>query len=238
MPSKPRFNLTGVPQHIIQRGNNREPCFYSADDYRHYLDDLKYSALKNRCRIHAYVLMTSHVHLLVTPMIEGGISQMMQALDRRYVKYFNETHNRSGTLWDGCFKSSLIDSDIYLLTCMCYIELNPVRANMVSHPGEYKWSSYQQNAQECTDTFIRVHPIYKTLGETEDERRYVYRELFQRHLDNDVIHQIRDALNHELVLGRSYFKDRIEEITSRQTRLKRAGRSRVEEACAEYYLLD
>ena len=237
MPRKPRFNLSGVPQHIIQRGNNREPCFYSARDYQRYLDDLKHSALKYHCKIHAYVLMTNHVHLLITPMIENGVSQMMQALGRRYVKYFNQTHNRSGTLWEGRFKSSLIDSDIYLLSCMCYIELNPVRAKMVVHPGEYRWSSYRQNAQTGGDKFIGTHPIYRTLGETGDERRYVYRGLFQRHLDNDVIHQMRDALNHELVLGRSYFKDKIEEITNRQVRLRKPGRPRVEEVCAEYYVL-
>ena len=126
MPRKPRFNLPGVPQHIIQRGNNREPCFYSIQDYQQYLEDLKTSALKYDCRIHAYVLMTNHVHLLITPMIENGISQMMQALGRRYVKYINATYNRTGTLWEGRYKASLIDSDMYLLTCMCYIELNPV----------------------------------------------------------------------------------------------------------------
>ena len=203
MPRKPRFNLSGVPQHNIQRGNNREPCFYSIEDHQQYLDDLKRSASKYYCRIHAYVLMTNHVHLLVTPMIENGVSQMMQALGRRYVHYFNKTHNRTGTVWQGHYKSSLIDSDVYLLTCMCYIELNPVRAKMVVHPGDYRWSSYRWNAQDYEDKLIRCHPIYKTLGETPDERQFVYRELFQRHLDNDVIHQIRDALNHERVLGRS-----------------------------------
>ncbi len=234
MSRKPRFNLSGVPQHIIQRGNTRESCFYSIEDYQQYLDDLKQSAFKYHCRIHAYVLMTNYVHLLVTPMIEEGVSQMMQALGRHYVHYFNQTHNRTGALWERHFKSSLIDSDIYLLTCMCYIELNPVRAQMVVHPGEYRWSSYRGNAQDKEDKVIRCHPIYKTLGETSDERQFVYRELFQRHLDNDIIHQIRDALNHELVLGRSRFKDRIEKITKRQTRLCLPGRPRVEEVCAEY----
>lgn len=238
MPRKPRFNLPGIPQHIIQRGNNREPCFYSEKDYLQYLEDLKQSASKYHCRIHAYVLMTNHVHLLVTPMIEDGVSQMMQSLDQRYVKYFNQAHKRAGTIWEGRFKSSLIDSDIYLLTCMCYIELNPVRANMVMHPGDYRWSSYQRNAQVSDDKLIESHPIYRTLGETGDERRFVYRELFQRHLDNDVIHQIRDALNHELVLGRSRFKDRIEEIAKQQARLGLPGKSRVEEVCAEYFVFN
>ena len=139
MPRKPRFNLIGIPQHVIQRGNNREPCFYAEQNYRRYLDDLREVAEKYRCRIHAYVLMTNHVHILVTPMVEYGISQMMQALGRRYVYYINMTYKRTGTLWEGRFKASLIDSDAYLLTCMRYIELNPIRANMVSHPGEYQW---------------------------------------------------------------------------------------------------
>lgn len=236
MPPKPRFNVPGIPQHIIQRGNNRDPCFYSEVDYRRYLDDLRESASKFHCRIHAYVLMKNHVHLLLTPMVENGVSQMMQTLARRYATYFNQTYNRTGTLWDGHFKSSLIDSDIYLLTCMCYIELNPVRARLVEHPGEYKWSSYTGNAQTDDETFISYHPIYLALSETGDDRRYVYRELFQRHLDNDVIHQIRDALNHELVLGRSHFKDKIEEIANRQARLGKPGRSGVEEGFVDYYV--
>ena len=148
MPRKPRFNIVGIPQHVIQRGNNREPCFYSEQDYQRYLKDLSDSAKKHDCRIHAYVLMTNHVHLLVTPMVEHGISNMMQALGRRYVYYINKNYQRSGTLWEGRYKASLIDSERYLLTCMRYIELNPVRAKMVEHPGEYPWSSYQANAQK------------------------------------------------------------------------------------------
>ena len=159
MPRKPRFNLIGIPQHVIQRGNNREPCFYAEQDYRRYLNDLREVAKKYRCRIHAYVLMTNHVHTLVTPMMEYGISQMMQALGRRYVYYINKTYKRTGTLWEGRYKASLIDSDAYLLTCMRYIELNPIRANMVSHPGEYRWSSYQANAQNGDDPLLDNHPL-------------------------------------------------------------------------------
>ncbi len=236
MPPKPRFNVPGIPQHIIQRGDNRDPCFYSEQDYRRYLDDLRESASKHHCRIHAYVLMTNHVHLLVTPMVENGVSQMMQTLARRYVKYFNSTYDRTGPLWQGRFKSSLIDSDIYLLTCMCYIELSPVRAQLVEHPGEYEWSSYKSNAQTGDEPFISYHPIYIALSETDNDRRYVYRELFQRHLDNDVIHQIRDALNHELVLGRKHFKAKIEEIANTQARLGKPDRSGVEEGFVDYYV--
>ena len=236
MPRKPRFNLIGLPQHVIQRGNNREPCFYAEIDYRRYLEDLTESAVKFNCRIHAYVLMTNHVHLLVTPMAEYSVSQMMQALGRRYVFYVNKTYTRTGTLWEGRYKSSLIDSDRYLLTCMRYIELNPVRAHMVDHPGEYKWSSYHANAQGLEDVLIDHHPLYQELGATTEIRQAAYRELFRHHLDNKTLHEIRASLNHELVLGRSYFKDKIEEITKRQTRLGQPGRPKIEEEAGIYWI--
>ena len=236
MPRKPRFNLVGIPQHVIQRGNNREPCFFSEEDYRHYLEDLQASAEKFHCRIHAYVLMTNHVHLLVTPMVDSGVSQMMQALGRRYVYFVNKTYKRTGTLWEGRYKASLIDSDRYLLTCMRYIELNPVRANMVNHPGDYKWSSYPANGQGGIDSIIEYHPLYTELGSSAEVRQAAYRELFRYHMDNDTVHEIRESLNHELVLGRTYFKDRIEEITKRQTRLGQPGRPRVEEEEGVYWV--
>jgi putative transposase len=236
MPRKPRFTLPGVPQHVIQRGNNREPCFLAESDYRRYLEDLQACTEKCECRIHAYVLMTNHVHLLVTPMQEQRIAEMMQALGRRYVYYINKTYRRTGTLWEGRYKASLIDSEAYLLTCMRYIELNPVRAEMVSHPGEYKWSSYGTNAQGRADALLSPHPLYTALGTTAAERQHAYRELFRHHLDNDLLHEIREALNHELVLGRSYFKDKIEAMTQRQTRLGMPGRPRVEEEAGVYYI--
>jgi len=236
MPRKPRFNLVGIPQHVIQRGNNRDPCFYAEEDYRRYLDDLEAAAKKYHCCVHSYVLMTNHVHLLVTPMMDHGISQMMQALGRRYVYYINHTYHRTGTLWEGRYRSSLIDSDQYLLTCMRYIELNPVRATMVAHPGEYKWSSYKTNAQNVVDGLIEYHPVYKGLGTSEHIRQAAYRELFQNHIDNDTLHEIRAALNHELVLGRSYFKDKIEEMTNRQTRSGVSGRPMIGEDDAVYFV--
>jgi len=236
MPRKSRFNLVGIPQHVIQRGNNREPCFYAEEDYRRYLDDLKNSAEKYGCKVHAYVLMTNHVHLLVTPMCLNAISDMMQALGRRYVYYMNKTYKRTGTLWEGRYKSSLVDSDHYLLTCMRYIELNPVRANMVEHPGEYKWSSYHANTCNNVDELITGHPLYIDLSSILEERLHAYRELFRNYLDDDTLHDIRDSLNHELVLGRSYFKDMIEDITQRQTRLGVSGRPSVNEPNSIYYV--
>lgn len=234
MPRKPRFTLAGVPQHVIQRGNNREPCFLSEQDYRRYLDDLKTVAEKYHCQIHAYVLMTNHVHLLVTPLQQHGIGHMMQALGRRYVYYVNKTYRRTGTLWEGRYKASLVDSEAYLLSCMRYIELNPVRAEMVHHAGEYKWSSYGANAHGKFDALLTTHPLYTALGCNDTERQHAYRELFRHYLNTDLIHDIRDALNHELVLGRSYFKDRVQAMTQRQTRPGIPGRPRVEEEAAFY----
>ena len=236
MPRKPRFTLPGIPQHIIQRGNNREPCFLVEQDYRRYLDELQTTTEKYHCRIHAYVLMTNHVHLLMTPMREEGIGDTMQALGRRYVYYINKTYQRTGTLWEGRYKASLVDSEGYLLTCMRYIELNPVRAQMVSHPGEYKWSSYGANAQGREVALLSPHPLYAALGASPADRQQAYRELFRYHMDSDLLHEIRDALNHELVLGRSYFKDKIEAMTQRQTRMGISGRPRVEEEGGAYYI--
>ena len=237
MPRKPRFNLIGIPQHVIQRGNNREPCFYAEDDYQRYLESLDLSAKKFDCRVHSYALMTNHVHLLVTPMSDYGVSQMMQALGRRYVCYINKTYNRTGTLWEGRYKSSLIDSDAYLLTCMRYIELNPVRARMVEHAGEYRWSSYRVNAQGENDLLINPHPLYLELGSTGEIRQEAYRELFRHHVDDGTLHDIRDALNHERVLGRSYFIDKIEEVTQRRIRPGTPGRPwSVEDEQGAYYV--
>lgn len=240
MARKPRFSLPGIPQHVIQRGNNREPCFYAEDDYYRYLNDLKQALGRNDCRLHAYVLMTNHVHLLLTPMSEHGVSHLMQDVGRKYVRYINHTYRRSGTLWEGRYKASLVDSEAYLLTCMRYIELNPLRANMVAHPGEYRWSSYVCNANGKDNALVTPHPLYKQLGADPVSCQYAYRELFRQHMDHTVIHDIREALNQELVLGREDFKDRIEQMAKRQARPGRSGRPRsdgVEEAMSDYYVL-
>lgn len=237
MPRKPRFLLPGLPQHIIQRGNNREPCFYAEEDYSRYLLDLDNALTNNNCALHAYVLMTNHVHLLVTPFSECGLSNMMQDLGRKYVSYINHTYKRSGTLWEGRFKASLVDTDAYLLTCMRYIELNPVRADMITHPGEYKWSSYAHNAQGKLSDIITHHPIYMSLHEDKNLRQASYRGLFRDYIDNTTLHEIRDAVNQELVLGREDFKDKIEQMTNRQTRRGKDGRPRIEETQASYIIL-
>ena len=229
MPRKPRFILPGIPQHVIQRGNNRAPCFFTDADYQRYLDDLAAAAVKYQCQIHAYVLMTNHVHLLVTPLVDYGISYMMQALGRRYVRYINKRYQRTGTLWEGRYKSSLIDSDQYLLICMRYIELNPVRARMVEHPGDYPWSSYWANAIEDSNGLIDEHAVFSALASRRSDRKHAYRELFRHYMDEETIHQIRENLNRELALGTAEFKDRIERITHRQTRLGKPGRPSIRE---------
>ena len=163
MARLPRYVIPGQPQHVIQRGNNRDIIFVADEDYRFYLQKLEDACKKYNCDIHAYVLMTNHVHLLLTPQSENGISQVMQSLGRSYVQYFNFRYRRSGTLWEGRYKATLLDSESYLLTCSRYIELNPVRAQMVKDPGEYPWSSFGFNALGQADNLITPHAVYKTI---------------------------------------------------------------------------
>ena len=154
MPRLPRYVLPGVPQHIIQRGNNRQAIFACEDDYSVYLDWLKRAAEQYGLAIHAYVLMTNHVHLLATPDAEDSIGKTLQSLGRRYVQYFNRRYGRTGTLWESRYRATVIDSESYLLACSRYIELNPVRAAMVGEPGEYPWSSYRCNAMGQEDGLV------------------------------------------------------------------------------------
>ena len=160
MTRLPRIALPSIPQHVIQRGNNRQPCFYADDDYHFYLECLGEAARKYHVSIHAYVLMTNHVHLLLTPAAMTGVSQVMQTLGRRYVRYINHTYRRSGTLWEGRYHASLVQADHYLLTCYRYIELNPVRAGMTDDPAGYRWSSYRCNALGQPDKLIEPHEYY------------------------------------------------------------------------------
>ncbi len=229
MSRKPRFVLPGVPQHVIQRGHNREACFFAEADYLRYRQDLSDAAQKNQVTLHAYVLMTNHVHLLATPDHAYSITHMMQDLGRKFVRYMNRTYRRTGSLWEGRFKASLVDSERYLLTCMRYIEMNPVRAGMVEHPGEYRWSSYAKNAQGQPDFLIQPHQLYKALGESSEQRHLAYRELFSNYLEAHELHEVREALNQELVLGREDFKDKIASMLQRQTRPGQSGRPRIEE---------
>jgi putative transposase len=217
MARLPRLYLPGCSQHVIQRGNNREACFYEDADYKAYLSFLKDAAEKYRVAIHAFVLMTNHVHLLVTPGDEKGVSRMMQAQGRKYVQYFNFTHRRTGTLWEGRYKSTLVDAESYLLTVYRYIELNPVRAGMVSHAAEYPWSSYQGNALSRPIQLLAPHPLYRRLGRTDEERRDAYRALFRGRMPERALAAIREATNKAWVLGDDRFKAQIEARTGRRS---------------------
>lgn len=225
MARLPRYGLPGQPQHVIQRGNNREPIFFSDADYLFFLECLKAGCEKYRCDIHAYVLMTNHVHLLVSPQDEGGISKLMQSVGRRYVQYVNFTIRRTGSLWEGRYRATPIDTEGYLLTCYRYIELNPVRANMVDHPRQYRWSSYAHHALEKPDPLIRDHELYLALGKTPGERVHAYRALFRAKLDEATLDSIRGSLHRGWVLGSERFRKKIEAISQRRTApLPRGGK--------------
>jgi putative transposase len=230
MPRQPRYDLPGLPQHVIQRGNNRQAVFFEEADYRRYLDDLNEVSEKVGCLIHAYVLMTNHVHLLVTPTESAGISRLIQGLGRRYVAYVNGTYQRTGTLWEGRYKASLVAADDYLLTCMRYIELNPVRAGMVEHPADYRWSSFNWNAHGLSDGVqVSSHSCYLALGKGHSERQYAYRELFRQALPAEQVHAIRDTTNSCLVLGNDRFREEVARATGQRTTKGRAGRPRSQE---------
>ena len=232
MPRQPRPDLADVPQHVVQRGNDRQPCFYVADDYRRYLAGLRESAIRYGCLLHAYVLMTNHVHVLVTPSSAGAVSRMMQWLGRQYVGYINGRYRRTGTLWEGRYKSCLVDTERYLLTCYRYIELNPVRAAMVADPADYAWSSYRANAQAGPDIVVVPHAEYLRLGTDQEQRCVAYRALFKDALDDDRLTEIRAYVQQQRALGTPRFQREIEAMIGRCTRVRAAHRPRRGESAA------
>ena len=224
MPRRARLSLPGIPWHIIQRGNNRSACFYADEDYHRYLDTLKEQAEKFGCLVHAYVLMTNHVHLLITPEKEGSASLLMKHLGQRYVQYINRTYKRSGTLWEGRFRSCLTQSEEYVLACYRYIELNPVRANMANHPRDYPWSSYCTNAEGKFSELVAPHEQYSNLGIDEDLRQAVYKGLFKGHIDAEIIKDIRRSTNGNYALGNNRFKEEISAMLKQRVSPGKAGR--------------
>jgi putative transposase len=190
-----RYFLPDQPLHVIQRGNNREPIFFCEEDYRRYRGWLAEAAAEYGCAIHAYVLMTNHVHLLVTPETAESLPRAMQSLGRRYVRYVNAAYRRTGTLWEGRYRAAPIDSEAYFLTSCRYIELNPVRARMVAHPRDYSWSSYAAHARGVSDALVAEHPLYRALGRNAAERQENYRALFRAALDDAFVDDLRAATN-------------------------------------------
>jgi putative transposase len=224
MPRRPRIKLAGLPQHIVQRGINREPCFFAEEDHQSYLHWLQEAAADWHCIVHAYVLMTNHVHLLVTPETETGAAKLMQAVGRRYVQYINRSYKRTGSLWEGRYKSSVIQAETYLLTCMRYIELNPVRAGMVQDPGRYRFSSYRHNGLGQPDARITPHPLYLAIDQKDGDRQAAYRALFRSELDEEALGDIRLALSQGQPLRQGRFNDRICAAAGVRRAQKRPGR--------------
>jgi len=219
-----RYCPAGIPVHIIQRGNNKSDCFHENLDKGYYFQLLNAAIDLFDVDIHAWVFMSNHVHLLVTPFESNSVSSMMQFVDREYVRYFNRKYMRTGTLWDGRFKSCLVQTERYFLTCQRYIELNPVRAGLVSEPGSFHWSTYNTNALGIDSSLLRPHQVYLSLGNTKAKRLVAYRELFKEVMSRDQVDEIRFAVNKGLVLGSKKFKDRIAKESGQRTRLHKRGR--------------
>ena len=229
MPRHARLSVAGVPWHIIQRGNNRAVCFHAEEDYRRYLDILTEQSRRFGCAIHAYVLMTNHVHLLLTPEKADSAGLMMKHLGQRYVQYINRVYGRTGTLWEGRFRSCLTQSEDYVLACYRYIELNPARAAMVRHPRDYRWTSFHANGDGRKDALITPHDQYLRLARTAAGRLEAYRALFKAHLDPELIGQIRSATNGNYVLGSKRFAEQIARRLKRRVTRGKAGRPSTKE---------
>jgi putative transposase len=196
MPRNPRQIVPGQPQHVIQRGNNRAVTFPVHDDYAFYRESVTKACNASGCSVHAYVLMPNHVHLLLTPDTTSSIPRMMQSVGRRYVKYVNHKYSRTGTLWEGRYRSALIDTDHYLLACHRYIELNPVRAALANRPEDYPWSSYRAHAYGEPDELVQNHSLYLSLGSTDAAREVGYRDLFRTELEERTLELIRRSTHH------------------------------------------
>jgi putative transposase len=224
MPRRPRPVLAEIPLHIIQRGNNRARCFFADVDYLVYLDLLKRCAADAHCEVHAYVLMGNHVHLLVTPQTRASPAALMKALGQRYSQYVNRRYRRTGSLWEGRYKSSLVDHARYLLVCHRYIELNPVRAQMVSHPSDYPWSSYRTNADGHPSELIKPHLVYSALGSHPAAREQAYRQLFEIPLADETVQQVRRAACGNFVLGDAGFAAVMAQSLGREVIPRASGR--------------
>jgi len=216
MARRARYFLADQPLHVIQRGNNRQPVFFAEADYARYRDWLAVAAAEYGCAIHGYVLMTNHVHLLATPHTPESLPRTMQALGRRYVRYVNTIHGRTGTLWEGRYRAAPIDSEAHFLACCRYIELNPVRARMVRHPHDYRWSSYRAHAQGTTDALVSDHDRYRRLGTSQAARQAAYRALFRAALDADFLDALRAATNGGWALGSARFQRQVADALGRR----------------------
>ena len=210
MPRRARHYVPGLPYHIVQRGNNRKACFFESENYRFYLELWQEISERYGVAVHAYCLMTNHIHFLCTPERASSISDTMKVVGSRYAQYINRRYQRTGTLWEGRHRASLVQSDRYFLTCSCYIELNPVRAGMVEHPEKYLWSSYTANARgdRC---WLTPHHDYLILGQDINERKFAYREIVRHRLSEDDLQLIRSATHYCQPVGDIRFRTQVKE---------------------------
>jgi putative transposase len=227
MPRPHRFELPGIPQHVIQRGNNRAACFGDQSDYRFYLAELGRLVQREACDLHAYVLMTNHVHLLVTPREKGAIACVMQSLGRCYVRQFNDRHARTGTLWEGRYKACLVEEGNHLLHCYRYIESNPVRASIVADPADYPWSSHRHNAFGEPDAMVTPHRTLLALGQDADERQRAFRNWTMASVDSDELDAIRGHVQRQHAYGSEAFRAAIKSLPGRPAAPQKIGRPMV-----------
>ena len=233
MARLPRYFVSGQPQHVILRGNNRQVIFAAEDDYQFFRDCLVEAAQRFGLAVHAYVWMTNHVHLLATPNDAASLPKTLQSAGRRYVQYFNFTYHRSGTLWEGRYRATVIDSEPYLLTCMRYIEQNPVRAGMVKRPEAYRWSSYAGNALGKAGfdyDWLIPHSLYEALGRDGESRRRAYRALFRCAVPESDMTAIRESTHKGWALGDGRFRAKIEKLGQRRAAPLPRGRPGKEES--------
>lgn len=226
MARLPRLTVAGLPHHVIQRGNNRQAIFLDEADCTRYLSDLDELGDRFGLALHGYVLMPNHVHLLATPRETQSLARVMQALGRRYVRYFNDRHRRTGSLWEGRYRSTVVESERYLLACMRYIDLNPVRAGLVAEPAPYRWSSHAHHVGLRVDPLITEHAVYWGLGNTPFERQLAYRTLFEHTQDPGEVEAIRFATHRGWALGENRFAGELEAVAGRRARPVRPGRPR------------
>ena len=224
MARLPRLTLPGYPHHLIQRGNNRQAIFASAADYQYLLSLLFENAKKFDVAVHAYVLMENHFHLLATPGSENGISRLMQAVGRSYVRYFNDLHSRSGSLWEGRYRSTLIEADQYLLLCMAYLDLNPVRAGKVAQAQDYAWSSYGHYAGLHSDKLVTPHSLIWTLGNTPFAREAAYAERVRIGVNSHQQLALTESALNGWALGGENFVAELQKNTPRRVQKSAAGR--------------
>ena len=224
MPRQPRYFYPGIVLHVIQRGNDRAPVFTTPEDRQYYLAYLSDAIRVHDVAVHAYVLMGNHVHLLLSPAGRHSLSRAMQSVGRRYVRRFNTVHGRTGTLWEGRYKATAVDTDGYLFTCMRYIELNPVRAGIAKHPLEYPWSSARANAVGTYDPLLTPHPLFAAIAGSAEDRQRVYLPWLTAPLSAETLSAIRDATNFEWALGGSAFCDGVEAASGRRGRRTPSGR--------------